>query len=125
MTSLEALDEGIRLGQVVGVVGVGDDDVAAPGGFDAPLDGDAIARLLLPNDLSPGGFGDLGGAVSGAVVADDDLAGEAEAGQGRAGLLNTGPDRGRLIKAGQNDGDLDLGGGVQSIGRDGSAIGKS
>jgi hypothetical protein len=71
---LELLDEAGDVGEVVGQVGVGHDDVLAAGGAEAGQVGGAVAAARLVHDAGAGLGGELGGAVARAVVGDDDLA---------------------------------------------------
>ena len=76
---VELLDEARDLVEVVGEVGVGHDDVLAPGGGEAGQVGAAVAAARLVHDPRAGRARQLGAVVLGVVVGDDDLAGDARA----------------------------------------------
>ena len=76
---VELLDEARDLAEVVREVGVAHHDVAAARGGEAGEVGAAVAAPRLVHDARAGRRGELGGAVLGGVVGDDDLARDAGA----------------------------------------------
>ncbi len=70
----QLLDEPRDVGERIGHVGVEHHDVLAAGGAEAGEVGRAVAAARLVHDTRSGGGGELGAAVIGVVVGDDDLA---------------------------------------------------
>jgi hypothetical protein len=70
-------DERVEVPEVVGVVGVADDDESAPSRLDTARDRRPVTTTVDLHDASAGGFGELRGAVVGAVVRDQHLATDA------------------------------------------------
>jgi hypothetical protein len=89
--------------QIVGTVGVGDDDRVAPGGANAGGDRRAIATPRLVNDARSGTFGDDRAVVAGAVVDDDDFAVDAGQHESEPGFGDDAGHGVRFVKAWQHD----------------------
>jgi len=105
----QRLDEARDVLERVRHVGVEHHDVLAAGGAEAREVGRAVAAARLVHDARAGGRGELGAAVVGVVVGDDDLAGHARLGKRRERLAHAGLDVLGLVEAGDDDGDLDRG----------------
>lgn len=73
----QCFDEALQVREVVAVVGVAHDDVAAAGGRDARHQRRAVAALVHVHHACALGFGNLDRAVRRAVVGDDDFARDA------------------------------------------------
>ncbi len=97
--SLQALDEGLEIGEVVAVVGVAHDHPAAARGGDPACQRRTVAASFDRDDARSELLGDLLRAVGGSVVGHDDLAGDADALERVERLLDADADRARLIQA--------------------------
>nr|BFE77248.1 hypothetical protein GCM10020092_105490 [Actinoplanes digitatis] len=104
----QALDERPELREVVGVVGVGHDHVAAAGLGDAGDQRGAVALAGRVHHPGAGADGYLLGAVGRSVVADQHLTPDTQFGERTQRLADTGFQGLRLVEAGQQDGDLDV-----------------
>ena len=107
---LEPVDERAELLQRVGLVGVSHDDVLAsrllePGQIRA-----AVAAAMLGDDPRSVLGGGLGRAIDGAVVHDQDLSRATRTADPLERLVDDVPDGLFLVQAGDDDGDLGVGG---------------
>ena len=103
----QLVDERAEVGQVVGVVRVGHDDVPPAGRLDAGHQCAAVAADRGGHHAGPVLLGDALRTVGRPVVADQDLAVDAEVVQALAGLLDAHGERLRLVETRQDDADLD------------------
>ena len=99
--------ERVEAGEIVAVVGVADDDETAPCRRDAGPQRRAIAALRHRDDAGAARQRIFHRAVGRAVVGDQDLAGDAGAGEVVARLADAGGDRLGFIEARHQDGELD------------------
>jgi len=89
-------------------VGIDEDEPVAGGGGGAGIAGAADLVEGFEDDVRAGGAGDLGGAVGGVVVADDELKFPAAVGEGGGGgqdLRKRGAEELFLVEGGDDDGD--------------------
>jgi hypothetical protein len=102
-------DEGIEIGEVVAVIGVAHDDIAAKRRLDSGRERGAVATHGDGHDPRPLTLGDLPAAVGRAVVGDDDFANDPRALQETLCLADAGGERLGLVEAGHQDGELEFG----------------
>ncbi len=100
-------EESLEVGEIVALVAVGHDDVAAGGFVEAAAQRVAVAAERLLDHSGAGGGGQSGAVVDRAVVDDDHLAGCRQVGQRRLRLPHAGGHGPRLVEARHDDGDLD------------------
>src|SRR5262249_30815162 len=99
----QAREEGAEVGEVVAVVGVAEDHVAAPRGADAAMERAAVAALGHLHHARAQPLGDVLRAVAAAVVGHDDLAGDAARREEAPRLLDAGAERLGLVEARHHD----------------------
>ena len=99
-------DEGIERAEIVAVVGVGHDDVAASRRGDAAEQSAAIALARDRDHARTQGLGNFPGAVRAAVVGNQNLAVDIPAVDKIFGLFDADADRLRLVEAGHEHGQL-------------------
>src|SRR5690606_5864872 len=107
--SAQLLDEAVERGEIIGVVGVAHDDVAAVRRGDTAAQGSPVAALGDSNDARTQAFSDRLRSIGGAVVGDQHLTGDSRLRQVALRLPNTGADGLRLVEAWHQDGQLQLG----------------
>ena len=104
----ERLDEVTDVREVVGVVGVAHDEVAAPRFLEAARVRRAVAAAPLVHDAGAGPRRDRRGVVGRAVVDHEDFADDPHPGERRASLLDAPADAVGFVQARHHDGDEDL-----------------
>ena len=109
--------ERLELAEVVGAVGVADDDDSAARGRESGEIGAAVPALRLVDDSRALFLGDVDRSVGGSVVGDDHLAGKAELLDPLPSGPNGSADSLLLVQARDDDGDLNgVRGGFQGAG---------
>ena len=103
--AVDGVDEAGGVAEVVAHVGVAHDDDGGAGVFDGAHQRRAVAADVdVDVDVRGyGGAGDVLAAVCGAVVADDDLAVDAGAGEHRSRLGDAGADGLCFVQTGHHD----------------------
>ena len=113
-------DEPRDLGEVVGQIGIGHDDVLALGDGEAGQVCAAIAALGLADHVRAGRLRQRGASVFGVVVGDDHLAGEVGVTERLPGPLHAFLDVVGLVQARDHDRDCDRQLGIARLGLPGA-----
>ena len=103
----QLLDERIEPAEVVAVVSVAHDDVAAASVLRAVIQSGPVATLGHMNDSSALSLRDLWRAVRGSVVRHDHFPSKPKTGNAAVSLLNARANRECLVEAGHEHGQLD------------------
>ena len=101
-------DKGVEIGKIITVVGIAHDDETALGGGDATGQGGAIAFLRHIDEAGAIGGGDSLGAIGGAIIGNEDFAGDAGAGEERLGLGDADGQCFGLVEAGHQNGEFEI-----------------
>jgi hypothetical protein len=92
--------------EVVAVVGVTHNDVAASRSCDAGAQGGSVSTLLHMEYARTMRLGDLDRSVRGTVVGDDHFSGQGTLGKSTQGFVDADAERIGLVQTGDDDGDF-------------------
>ncbi len=107
-TATQLRNETVEIAEIVTVIGIAHDDIAATRGGDAGLKGRAIAAPFGGDHPRPGRLRQALRTVGAAVIRHQDFAGDSRPRQITLCLSHAAADGGRLVETGHQDGEFDL-----------------